>query len=324
MVSPRSPCLSSKTAQTLSRPRRTLPDAITQHSTDDTEISSSSPEPSRTHIAPISIRPVGRDSTRTQMVERTDPDNHYFSPHQMTPREFRRKVHGIYVLPVSPTLSSSSSSLSHADEKHHHSSRTMPNRSFASRGVKNQSFDESPRPKGRTLPRSPHNGLKSIPPSQPPPDPPLFVAQQRKASTIDLDASALEFRFCRENIYGTAEDCLMKKSSAPPVPCRTQKPTVLPIGFEELKMHRENIAWRSTIESSPNDDSSEHVWPKPPESMTTSQISGILPSPSIPYDRLHHDHLIPTVLLRQQMMTNCVQLPRHGPNEHSMFTESDS
>ncbi len=78
------------------------------------------------------------------------------------------------------------------------------------------------------------------------------------------------------------------------------------------------------VEASPQDDYSEHNWPKPPESMTTSEISGPpqpLP-PSIPYDRLHHDHLMPTVLMRQNSTTNFFQHHRFG--EHTMLTESQT
>lgn len=346
MVSPRSPGLSSKTTHPLSRHRQPLPDAITQHSTDDTEISSSSPEQARPHPTPISIIPIGRHSSRSRidsrrghhptMINPTDSDHHYFSPTQLTqsrtPLNFRKKVHGIYVLPVSPTLSSSSSSMTTADEKQNHGSNTMPIRSrrsinvSRSQGIKNQSFDESPQPKGRTLPRLHGQTLKTLPPSQPPPDPPF-------KPSINLDPSRLELRFCKENIYGTTDDCLVNKSTAPPVPCRAQKPTLLPIGFQEFTSRNEKIGFRSMVESSPNDDSSEHTWPKPPESMTTSQISGHVPaamppmplSPSIPYDRLHHDHLIPTVILRQHTMTNFIQFPLHtADGEHSMLTESDS
>jgi hypothetical protein len=143
---------------------------------------------------------------------------------------------------------------------------------------------------------------------------------------MDLDPDTIALRFNSQKIYGAIEENQLKKAPPPPVPCRAQKPTVLPIGFEALTTTTQPdvIGFRVMMESSPQEDYSEHTWPKPPESMTTSEISGPpqpLP-PSIPYDRLHHDHLIPTVLMRQNSTTNFFQHHRFG--EHSMLTESQT
>jgi len=214
---------------------------------------------------------------------------------------FEKKIHDIYVLPVSPTLSSSSST-TNTDEIIKNVSNTMPIRSrrhlssftnIHNNGIKNDSFADSPQPKTRTLPRSHAGALRRIqPPSQPPPLPPDYDKSpiQRQISTVDLNPDTITLHLNQT-----------KKPLPPPVPCRSQKLSLLPIGFEELTKQSD---------PSPQNDYSEHSWPNPPESMSTSQISGPL---SIPYD-----HLIPIVI----NTTNLFHQYRH--NEHSILTESET
>ncbi len=375
-MSPRSPCLTS-TTNTIQRQRRhQLPGTLSRHPPDENEKSSSSsfPEESKDHHSNVSIVPIARQHCRphftpTHTLTRHHPtdididniDNHHHHSSIQTSRsrapvDFRKKVHGIYILPVSPALSSSSSN---TDEIIKNGSNTMPIRSLrhisssinvhnesTCRGIKNDSFADSPQPKDRTLPRSHAGTLRRVqPPSEPPPLPPTIgqfhfndirsssiacnndkSSFQHQSATMDLDPDTIALRFKCQKIYGTIEENQVKKAPPPPVPCRSQKPMVLPIGFEGLTTTRQNdvIGFRLMAESSPQDDCSEHTWPKPPESMTTSEISGPpqpLP-PSIPYDRLHHDHLIPTVLMRQNSTTNFFQHHRFG--EHTMLTESET
>jgi hypothetical protein len=372
LVPPRSPCLTTSAANTIQRQRRPLPGTLPRHSSDDNEKSiSTSPEELKVHRSNMSVVPIVRQHSRPHMtpahtltrrhhtdVDMDDIDNHHFPPTQ-TPRsrasvDFRKKVHGIYVLPVSPALSSSSST-TNTDEMIKNASNTMPIRSLrhvsspvhvhndsTCRGIKNDSFADSPQPKDRTLPRSNGGTLRRVqPPSQPPPLPPMIPhlhfndiqsssmdsnndrsSFHHQSRTVDLDPNAIALRFNCQKIYGTIEENQIKK--APPVPCRAQKPTVLPIGFEGLTPQVDPIGFRVMVESFPQEDYNEHTWPKPPESMTTSDISGPpqpLP-PSIPYDRLHHDHLMPNVLMRHNSTNNFFHQHRFG--EHTMLTESET
>jgi hypothetical protein len=373
LMPPRSPCLASA-ANTIQRQRHHLAGTLSRHPSDDHEKSLSFPEESKDHRSNKSIVPIVRQHSRPQFTpihtltrqhrpdaNTDDIENHHFSSTHSTrtraSNDFRKKVHGIYILPVSPALSSSSST-TNTDEIIKNSSNTMPIRSLrhisssinvhndsSCRGFKNDSFADSPQPKDRTLPRSHAGTLRRVqPPSQPPPLPPTIAhlhfndvrssidshndksSFQHKSATIDLDPDTIALRFSSQKIYGTVEENQLKKAQPPPVPCRSQKPTVLPIGFEGLTTaaQPDMIGFRGMIESSPQDDYSEHTWPKPPESMTTSDISGPpqpLP-PSIPYDRLHHDHLIPTVLMRHNSTTNFFQHHRFG--EQTMLTESET
>jgi hypothetical protein len=371
---PRSPCLTS-TTNTIQRQRRELPSTLSRYPSDDKEKASSYPEELKDPRSNISIVPIIRQHSRPHFtpthtltrqhhidVDTDDIDNHHFRSSQTSrcraPVDFRKKVHGIYVLPVSPALSSSSST-TNTDEIIKNGSNTMPIRSLrhisssinvhndsTCRGIKNDSFADSPQPKDRTLPRSHAGTLRRIqPPSQPPPLPPTInqfhfndvrssinsnsnnSTFQHQCATLDLDPDTIALRFSSQKIYGAMEENHLKKPPPPPVPCRSQKPTALPIGFEGLTTtttQSDVIGFRVMAESSPLDDYSEHTWPKPPESMTTSEISGppqLLP-PSIPYDRLHHDHLMPTVLMRHNSTTNFFQHHRFG--EHTILTESET
>lgn len=367
LVSPRSPCLTSA-ANTIQRQRRPAGNTCARYPSDDNEKVSSSPPTFRDEFkdprAEISILPVVRQHARPpftpthtltrahhSVIDADSVERHQFSSHH-TPRsrapvDFRKKVHGIYVLPVSPALSSSSST-TNSDEMIKNSSSTMPIRSLRHisstmnvdndsfcRGIKNDCFADSPQPKDRTLPRSHAGTLRRVqPPTEPPPLPPsidslpfneLRSCAQQPSNSMDLDADAIMLRLQSQKMYAMNEAHPLKKTPPPPVPCRSQKPSMLPIGFEGLSTRPNDvIGFRITMEPSPQDDCSEHMWPKPPESMTTSEISGPpqpLP-PSIPYDRLHHDHLLPTVLMRQNSATNFFQHHRFG--EHTMLTESET
>lgn len=375
LMPPRSPCLTSA-ANTIQRQRRDLSNTLSRHPSNDNEKSSSFPEESKDHHSNISIVPIIRQHSRPHFTpthtltrqHRTDVDtddidnhhHHHFRSSQTSrcraPVDFRKKVHGIYVLPVSPALSSSSSTTNTDETTIKNASNTMPIRSIrhlsssinihndsTCRGIKNDSFSDSPQPKDRTLPRSHAGTLRRVqPPSQPPPLPPTQFhfndvrssinsnneksTFQHQCATLDLDPDTIALRFSSQKIYGAMEENQMKKAPPPPVPCRSQKPMVLPIGFEGLTTTTQPdvLGFRVMIESSSPDEYSEHTWPKPPESMTTSEISGPpqpLP-PSIPYDRLHHDHLIPTVLMRQNSTTNFFQHHRFG--EHTILTESET
>jgi hypothetical protein len=346
------------------RQRHALTSSNVHQSKDDTELTSSSPKQSRHHGSSIGRVPLTQLSSQSHEnsirhhhtnVDINSVDKHSSISTQMArgsiPIDFRQKIHGIYVLPVSPALSSSSST-TNTDDGIQTNSNTMPIRSRrhltssinTHRGIQNHSFADSPQPKDRTFPRMHSQTLKRMPPppSEPPPQPPLHLATlrqhmqmsvddhanqtayERKSVMISLDPNALEFRIANDNIYGAIDDYQVKNVSPPPVPSRSQKPIVVPIGFEEILTRTDKLDFQTTAELSPHDDCSEHHWPKPPESMTVSQISAPLQtlSPSIPYDRLHHDHLIPTVNLRQHSTMNFIQLPRNG--EQSMLTESDT
>jgi hypothetical protein len=330
-MSPKSPCLSSNITNTIQCQRRQIPNAIPNEPS-----SLSSSEKSRDQHIPI-IHQYSRSNFNSSRhhhtkIDNDDINNQYFSTNQIkkssrTPVDFRKKVHDIYVLPVSPALSSSSST-TNTDEIIKPNSNTMPIRSrrhlsssinnhndSTYRGIKNDCFADSPQPKTRTLPRSHAGTLRHIqPPSQPPPLPPINFNDNNKSSfqhrlsTVDLDPNTIALHF--HNI----EDIQIKKPLPPPVPCRSQKPFVLPIGFEEITKQSNKIGFQLMTESSPQNDYSEHTWPNPPESMSTSQISGPL---SIPYD-----HLIPTINMHQNSTTNLFHQYRH--NEHSMLTESET
>lgn len=386
LVTPRSPCLTSSTTHTIQRQQtRPLPHTLPRPSTNEKKtlhVSSSNDE-SRDEHCRTSIVPIHRQQSRppctsTHTLPRRhhpneiDTEDSYFPPMQTPPRrqnsnDFRKKIHGIYVLPVSPALSSSSSSTTtNTDEMNKASnSNTMPIRSLrhisssiqmqkdtnSPRGIKNDCFADSPQTKDRTLPRSHGGTLRRVqPPAQPPPLPPpmaqfhmnhqqAFLSHHDDQTTfshqstrIDLDPDVIALRLSSQKIYGT-------KAPPPPVPCRTQKPTLMPIGFESFNTSSQSgaapppplppppldmIGFQSLIESSMQDDFVDHSWPKPPESMTTSEIGGpppVLP-PSIPYDRLNHDHLIPTVLMRQNQTNTFFQHHRFdGPN---LFSESET
>jgi hypothetical protein len=157
-------------------------------------------------------------------------------------------------------------------------------------GIKNDCFTDSPQPKNRTLPRSNAGTLRRVlPPSQPPPLPPTISSFQHQLLTMNFDSETMALHF------HSIEENQMKKPAPPPVPCRSQKPSRLPIGFEELVKQADQINIRFATESSPQNDYSEHTWPNPPESMSTSQLSGPL---SIPYD-----HLIPDIVIHQNNTT---------------------
>jgi hypothetical protein len=283
------------------------------YSSDDNETSTSSLEQSRDHRSKISIVSINRQHSRLYRhhteIESEDLNDHYFSPTQIansrTSGDYRRKVHDVYVLPVSPTLSSSSST-TNTDERIKAGSNTMPIRSgrylsslanshddFTNRGIRNNCFAESPQPKHRTLPRSHAGTLQHIqPPLQPPPLPPT-IAQihfnnndtssfQHQSTVVDSDAITLRFNTIDKNQMKNAPQ-------PPPVPCRSQKP-------------------------SPRDDYPEHAWPKPSGSMPTLEINELS---SIPYD-----HLIPSVTMRQNSTTNFSRQYRHI--EPSMLTESET
>jgi len=335
LMPPKSPCLSSNVADTIQRQRHQILNRIPHHSSNDNEtLSSSSPEQSRNQHIPI-VRQYSRSHfipTRQHhtKIDTDDINNHHFTSSR-TPIDFQKKIHDIYVLPVSPALSSSSST-TNTDEIIKTSSNTMPIRSrrhlsssanihhdSTYRGIKNDCFADSPQPKTRTLPRSYVSTLRRVqPPSQPPPSPPTISqldvndhnksSFQHRLSTEDLNPNKTAFRF------NTIEENQVKKTLPPPVPCRAQKPSVLPIGFEEIIKQSDKIGFRLMTESSPQNDYSEHAWPNPPDSMSTSQISGPL---SIPYD-----HLMPTVIMHQNSTTNF--FPQYRHNEHSMLTESET
>ncbi|CAF1202015.1 unnamed protein product, partial [Adineta ricciae] len=179
LTPPRSPnCSSSQ------RRQRQISDAISHHLSDETEVSSCSPARSRDHCSDISIMPIIRHRTEFEI---DNEKRHQFPSKYIdasrTHRDYRKKIHDIYVLPVSPSLSSSSST-AHTDDTIRNGSNTMPirfqrhsprNQSDSPYcGVKNVGFADSPQLKTRTLPRSHHGTLHQISaPSQPPPLPPL-------------------------------------------------------------------------------------------------------------------------------------------------------
>ena len=346
-------------------------------SSSSTTSSSSHEESREKHASHISIVPIVHAPSRpgctskSTLAQRhqidTDPEDSYFppmhTPHSRISNDFRKKVHGIYVLPVSPALSSSSSSATtNTDDMIKAGSSTMPIRSkrhiasnlnvnheSTSQGIKNDCFTDSPQPKDRTLPRSHAGTLRRLhqAPTQPPPLPPLtshpsanalrsFIERQtdkisfeHQHPQIDLDPDAIALRFSSQTIYGAHRDHQTPKVPPPPVPNRSQKPSVIPIGFEGLTAtHSDRIGFRAMIESLPQDEYSEHAWPNPPESMITSDMTNPSPNPqsSISYDRLHHDHAISHISVRQNLTTSFFHHHRqqqHFPS-HSMFSESET
>ena len=373
MVSPRSPCLKN-TSNTISRQRHQVPTTLSHYPSNDNEKPSSFVEESRDHCSNISIMPIVHQHSRSHFTpthtltrqHRPDADVDDVGTRNASlvqtscsriPVDLRKKIHGIYVLPVSPALSSSSST-TNTDEAIKSGSNTMPIRFLrhvsssinvhndsACRGVKNDSYADSPLPKDRTLPRSHAGTLRRIqPPSQPPPLPPIMSqidtndarpsvdcnndksSIQHHSATTNLNPDTINLRLNNQQVCSKIQENQLKKASPPPVPCRSQKPIILPIGFERLTttVQPDDIGFRVAVELSPQDDYSEHIWPKPPESMTTSEISGAPQplAPSIPYDRLHHDHLIPTVLMRHDGATNYFEHHRFG--EHRLLTESET
>ncbi|CAF3977201.1 unnamed protein product [Rotaria sp. Silwood2] len=336
---PKSPCLSTNIPNRIQRQKCQLGNPISQNSSDDNATSLSSIEQSRDDQSNISIIPINRHHSRSYL---TSPRRHhtkenishinndYFSQNQISSSQvavdFRKRVHGIYVLPVSPALSSSSS-ITNTDEIIKNRSKTMPSRSrrhLSSSssstttanihhdstycGIQNDCFTDSPKPKDRTL-----RYIK--PPSQPPPLPPIIsqvhfnnndkssLKHHSTTSNLNLNSIALHFSIIDEN--------QMKKVSPPPVPYRLRKPSQLPSGLEELT---NQTSFKFIAESSPQGDCSEHTWPKPPEFMSTSEISGPL---SISYDPL-----IPTTDMHQNSTTNIFHQYQH--DEDSMLTESET
>jgi hypothetical protein len=307
LMSPKSPCLSSSVGNTIQRQKRRIPNS------DNNKTLSSSLEQSRDQYSRSKFSSTQRYHTKI------DNDSYFSTSHitsSRTPVDFRKKIHDIYVLPVSPTLSSSSSTTTNTDEIRKPNSNTMPIRSrrhllssinthndLTYHGIKNDSFADSPLPKNRTLPRSHAGTLRRIqPPSQPPPLPPTHFNDKNK------------HHFDRDTITYIIEENQIKKTLPPPVPCRSQKPSVLSIGFEEITKQVDKIGIQIMTESSPQNDYSEHTWPNPPDSLSTSQISGPL---SIPYD-----HLIPTIIMHQNSTPNFFH--QYRSDEHSMLTESET
>lgn len=283
---PTSPTLSSRVTNTSQR----------QHSKSNLH-QSSSPEQCRDHSSSISVIPIKRHHAHFDTET-----HHYFSPNELrTSSNLRKKMHDIYVLPISPALSSSSS-ITNADDMIKTNSNTMSiqSRRYLSSthhthqddtfdGVKNDCFTDSPPIQNRTLPRLQTDTLRRTPaPSQPPPLPPIH--DEKSSFPITL-----RFR--------SVEPIPTTKSHPPPVPCRTQKPSNIPIDFEQ----RVDLS----ADSSPTDDRSEHAWPNPPESMSTSQISR---PASIPYDHLTSHPII-------HLHSNTRYFPEF---QHSMLTESNT
>lgn len=313
-----------------------LPDPRTHSSSDDNDTSLSSLEQSRDHQSNLSNIPINRHRSQLHLTslrsyrrnnDIDDVNKDYFSPNQRTSSgvsiDFKKRVHGIYVLPVSPTLSSSSS-MTNTDEIIKSGSNTMPNLSrkhlsslagihngSTHCGIQNDCFTESPKAKDRIL-------RYIQPPSQPPPLPPtipqvpcnnvekLIFQYHSTLSDANIDAVALHFKSMDENPK--------QKKLPPPVPSRSQKPSLLAIDLEELANQSDTLTYRFKEESSPQDDFSEHTWPKPPESMSAS---GISVHPSIPYD-----HLLPTIIVHQNSTKNAFHQYRH--EKHIMFADSDT
>ncbi|CAF0797801.1 unnamed protein product [Adineta ricciae] len=291
---PRSPNCSSSQHR-----RCQTSDTISHHLSDETEVSSCSAGRSRDHCSDISSIPIIRHRTEFEI---DNEKKHQFPSKYIdasrTHRDYPRKIHDIYVLPVSPSLSSSSST-AHTDDTIRTGSNTMPirfqrhsprNQSDSPYcGVKNVGFADSPQLKTRTLPRSHYGTLQQI--SAPPQPPPLPPPLANLSSSIVLDPDTIDFRFHR------SEEKPVTQLAPPPIPSRSQKPTILSIQFDEIEQQQS--------ETSPQDDLSEHTWPNPPESLTTSQISGAL---FIPYD-----HLIPAIITHP-----------YRPTEHSILSSSHS
>ncbi|CAF1343335.1 unnamed protein product [Adineta steineri] len=338
LMPPRSPCISSSAVTTIQRHKRQIPDSISHNLSDDNEIlSSSSPEQSHGYQSDISIIPIIRPHTRSHLTSKhshrtkTDINNHNFASNNkitfsQVSNDFQKKVHDIYVLPVSPALSSTSSS-TNIDELTKTGSNTMPIRSRRNlppttnihnesiyHGIKNACFTDSPQIKNRTLPWSHTSTLRHIqPPLEPPPLPPSIPQVQFndniKSFAIDSNSDTIHLGF------NTNEKNQIKKVIPPPVPCRSQKPSVSSIMSEESTKQSDKTDLQIIIDSSPQDDSSEHTWPKPPESMSTSEI---ISRPS----SISYDHLIPTIIMHENSIGNLFHQYRH--NEHSILTESET
>lgn len=214
-------------------------------------------------------------------------NNEYFLPTQLSLSQIsvdlRKKVKGIYVLPVSPALSSSSS-IRNMDDIKNYDLKTMSHKSRICFGIENKCFTDSPKSKDREL--------RFIqPPAQPPPLPPM-VSQ---INLSNKDQSSLQ------------QHSTLSRMNAPPVAFRTRKPLPTSIGLEALT----NLL--NEKEPSPQDDSSERTWPKPPDSVRTSVIS----RPS----SISYDHLMPTVVMHQNSTMNVLHQYQH--DEDSILTESD-
>ncbi|CAF4798427.1 unnamed protein product [Rotaria sp. Silwood1] len=344
LMPPKSPCLTSNIPNRIQHKKCQLVDPIPRNSFDHNETSLSSIEQSRDDHSNISIIPIKRHHSRSYL---TSPRRHhakkdidhinddYFSSTKISSSQvavdFRKRIHDIYVLPVSPALSSSSST-TNTDEIIKIRSKTMPNRirrhlssssssSSSSMhihhdstycGIQNNCFTDSPKPKDRTL-------RYIQPPSQPPPLPPIISqinfnnnndksSLEHHSTTTDRKLNSIVLHF------NTIDKNQMKKPSPPPVPYRLRKPSQLPIRLEKLINQSDHTNFQFIAESSPQDECSEHAWPKPPESMSTSEISG--PS-SISYD-----HLLPTINIDQNSTTNIFHQYPH--DEDSMLTESET
>lgn len=263
LVPPRSPFLRANgvASHTLPRQQRPLNNGFICDSSIDEHSSSSSSTPEKCEgqtIANISNIPIIRPQLRpnfnaTHTLPRHQKldmefEDSYF-PSMETARthishEFRKKIQGVYVLPVSPALSSSSST-TNTDDMIKSGCSTMPIRSMrhisssnnvqkdsSSNGVKNDCFTDSPLPKDRTLPRSHANTLRRVQaPAQPPPLPPVpsqmhsntfrsFVEPksnqmlfERRSTNVDVDPSEITLTFNNQTIYNTHREHPTKKAS---------------------------------------------------------------------------------------------------------------
>ena len=342
LVSPRSPGLSSSIPNTIQRQTRRPSGQIQHNSSDDNEISLFSPRQLRSCQFNISSIPINRHqslscltSTRLGHTKKNieNINNGYFSPSQIVSSsnsvDFRPIFHGIYVLPVSPALSTSSTTTNTEEtvqtgsyvmpilSRKDSSSSTNIQKNSVSYGVQNESFTDSPKPKDRILSRSRASTVYHIQPfPQLPPLPPTIS----QLHVINKDKSSFQ-QHSTETVWkpnaispncSTTNENEMKKASLPPVPCRLQKPSIVPPELNGFTDEVYEISFPLVAESSPQDNCFDNTWPKPPESVTTSEISGPL---SIPYD-----HLIPTVLMHQNGTTNIVHQLQH--DEHSILTAS--
>ncbi|CAF0814155.1 unnamed protein product [Rotaria sordida] len=335
LMPPKSPCLSSNISNRNQRQKCQIVNPISHNSSDDNETSLSSIEQSRDNQSNISIMPINHHHSRSYLTtprrHRTKKDidhinNVSFSPTQISSShvsvDFRKKVHDIYVLPVSPALSSlSSSTTTNTDEIIKIGSKTMPSRfrrhlsssknidhDSTYCGIQNNCFADSPKPKDRIL-------RYIQPPSQPPPLPPMHFNNNGKLSSLEHHSTITDLNLNSITIhFNTNEENQIKKSSPPPVPYRLRKPSQLPIGLEESKNQSDQTSIQFITELSPQDDCLGHTWPKPPESMSTSEIS----EPS----SISYDHLIPTIIMQQNSTKNIFHRYQH--DEHSILTESET
>ncbi|CAF2025630.1 unnamed protein product [Rotaria magnacalcarata] len=334
----KSPCSSSNVPIKIQRQTSKLPDRILYNLSDENDTSLSSIEQSQDQQSAITIIPINRHHSRRHLTSprrhhKTDDVDHtkndYFSPTQISTSQisidFRKRINGIYVLPVSPTLSSSSSTIN-PDETKKFGSKTMPSRSgkidsssanihhdFEFSGIQNNSFTDSPKSNDRIL--------RFIePPTQPPPLPPIISQtnlchNNKSSSSSKQHSAAVDLKLNINTLpLNTFEENKMKKTSAPPVACRTRKPLQLSIGLDELTNQSNENNFRLTLEPSPQDDCSERTWPQPPESLTTSIIS----RPS----SISYDHLIPTIIMHQNSTTN--RFHRHQHDADMILTESET